>query len=234
MPLSFLALLILLVFPHCELYFVPGTVRHPFSCSEQFIDVISQTTTRLYIPGFAPQAIIGDILGVDGEGRTTWGLHDGQSRSSGFLGTGVSPLQHPLPRIYSHEMGFSHAHRRTQLCVARIRPRRRFRRDNGQILLLGIRVRVLRDEYRHGVCHCGRDANLHTRAHRGDGDPHFAAAATPYAGPKCYGRALTDIREPSCTDKSISEKHRDVLYCPASIFGYSFSICGFMVIHEVA
>ncbi|KAG6873783.1 hypothetical protein C0995_011008 [Termitomyces sp. Mi166 len=33
--------------------------------------------TSLYIPGFDPQPISADILGVDGQGRTTWALHQG-------------------------------------------------------------------------------------------------------------------------------------------------------------
>ncbi|KAG6843809.1 hypothetical protein H0H93_016956 [Arthromyces matolae] len=37
--------------------------------------VIAQTS--LYIPGFDPQPISADILGVDGQGRTTWAVHQG-------------------------------------------------------------------------------------------------------------------------------------------------------------
>ncbi|KAG5718968.1 hypothetical protein E4T56_gene103, partial [Termitomyces sp. T112] len=33
--------------------------------------------TSLYIPGFDPQPISADILGVDAQGRTTWALHQG-------------------------------------------------------------------------------------------------------------------------------------------------------------
>lgn len=33
--------------------------------------------TSLYIPGLDSQPLIADILGVDGEGRTTWALHQG-------------------------------------------------------------------------------------------------------------------------------------------------------------
>ncbi|KAF8077599.1 hypothetical protein FPV67DRAFT_1662415 [Lyophyllum atratum] len=33
--------------------------------------------TSLYIPGLDPQPLIADILGVDGQGRTTWALHQG-------------------------------------------------------------------------------------------------------------------------------------------------------------
>ncbi|KAG6915329.1 hypothetical protein DXG01_012101, partial [Tephrocybe rancida] len=33
--------------------------------------------TSLYIPGFDPQPVSADILGVDGQGRTTWALHQG-------------------------------------------------------------------------------------------------------------------------------------------------------------
>ncbi|KAG6867609.1 hypothetical protein C0993_000550 [Termitomyces sp. T159_Od127] len=33
--------------------------------------------TSLFIPGFDPQPISADILGVDAQGRTTWALHQG-------------------------------------------------------------------------------------------------------------------------------------------------------------
>ncbi|RDB23764.1 hypothetical protein Hypma_008981 [Hypsizygus marmoreus] len=49
--------------------------------------ILAQSTTRLYVPGFNQQMIIGDILGVDGEGRTTWALRDGQPSNAGFPGT---------------------------------------------------------------------------------------------------------------------------------------------------
>ncbi|KAG6829584.1 hypothetical protein H0H87_010825, partial [Tephrocybe sp. NHM501043] len=35
--------------------------------------VIAQTS--LYIPGLDPQPLIADILGIDGQGRTTWAVH---------------------------------------------------------------------------------------------------------------------------------------------------------------
>ncbi|KAF9469414.1 hypothetical protein BDZ94DRAFT_1303886 [Collybia nuda] len=47
--------------------------------------------TSLYIPGFDPQPISADILGVDAQGRTTWALHQGARTGtfddSGFIGT---------------------------------------------------------------------------------------------------------------------------------------------------
>lgn len=50
--------------------------------------------TSLYIPGFDPQPISADIMGVDSEGRTTWALHKGAATGttddgSDFVGTGV-------------------------------------------------------------------------------------------------------------------------------------------------
>ncbi|RDB22195.1 hypothetical protein Hypma_010690 [Hypsizygus marmoreus] len=47
--------------------------------------------TSLYIPGFDPQPISADNLGVDAQGRTTWALHQGALTGtfddSGFVGT---------------------------------------------------------------------------------------------------------------------------------------------------
>lgn len=50
--------------------------------------------TSLFIPGFDPQPISADILGVDSESRTTWALHKGAvtgtfEDDSGFIGTGM-------------------------------------------------------------------------------------------------------------------------------------------------
>ncbi|KAG5644044.1 hypothetical protein DXG03_009196 [Asterophora parasitica] len=50
--------------------------------------------TSLFIPGFDPQPISADILGVDGQGRTTWALHQGavtnSAQEGSFPGTGKS------------------------------------------------------------------------------------------------------------------------------------------------
>jgi len=46
--------------------------------------------TSLYIPGLDSQPLIADILGVDGQGRTTWALHQGvltNPSDGGFPGT---------------------------------------------------------------------------------------------------------------------------------------------------
>ncbi|PFH51717.1 hypothetical protein AMATHDRAFT_2818 [Amanita thiersii Skay4041] len=52
----------------------------------------SRAQTSLYIPGFNPQPVSGDILGVGPGDRTTWALHEGrptgtESAQSGFVGT---------------------------------------------------------------------------------------------------------------------------------------------------
>ncbi|KAJ4487857.1 hypothetical protein J3R30DRAFT_3400513 [Lentinula aciculospora] len=51
--------------------------------------VIAQSTS-LYIPGFDPQPISADIVGVDSSGYTTWDLHPGSvtdDTDGGFVGT---------------------------------------------------------------------------------------------------------------------------------------------------
>jgi len=40
---------------------------------------VAAAETSLFIPGFDPQAISADIQGVDGQGHTTWLLHQGAS-----------------------------------------------------------------------------------------------------------------------------------------------------------
>ncbi|KAF5369179.1 hypothetical protein D9615_009987 [Tricholomella constricta] len=42
----------------------------------------AQMTTSLYIPGFEPQPVSADILGVGGDGRTTWVLRQGKATIS--------------------------------------------------------------------------------------------------------------------------------------------------------
>ncbi|GLB41670.1 hypothetical protein LshimejAT787_1002700 [Lyophyllum shimeji] len=42
---------------------------------------LSQSITRLYIPGFDAQSIVGNIVGITG-GSTTWALHDESSRTA--------------------------------------------------------------------------------------------------------------------------------------------------------
>ncbi|KAE9409616.1 hypothetical protein BT96DRAFT_984673 [Gymnopus androsaceus JB14] len=50
--------------------------------------VIAQSTS-LFIPGFDPQPISADILGVDSSGHTTWALQAGSANEDGggFVGT---------------------------------------------------------------------------------------------------------------------------------------------------
>jgi len=47
--------------------------------------------TSLFIPGFDPQPLSADILGVDTQGRTTWALHPGSPtdtlNDAGLIGT---------------------------------------------------------------------------------------------------------------------------------------------------
>ncbi|KAF9479268.1 hypothetical protein BDN70DRAFT_784243, partial [Pholiota conissans] len=48
--------------------------------------------TSLYIPGFDPQPVSADVIGVDGAGRTTWAIHRGSATGTdtgldNFLGT---------------------------------------------------------------------------------------------------------------------------------------------------
>ncbi|KAF8077602.1 hypothetical protein FPV67DRAFT_1684135 [Lyophyllum atratum] len=56
------------------------------------LDAEAQTTS-LYIPGFEPQPVSADILGVGQDGRTTWVLHQGEAtahasdQSGSFFGT---------------------------------------------------------------------------------------------------------------------------------------------------
>lgn len=38
---------------------------------------IGRASISLYIPGFDPQPVSADVVGVDGNGRTTWVLHRG-------------------------------------------------------------------------------------------------------------------------------------------------------------
>ncbi|KAH8106948.1 hypothetical protein BXZ70DRAFT_915767 [Cristinia sonorae] len=53
------------------------------------LSVVAQTS--LYIPGFDPQPVTADVLGVGSDGRTTWKIAPGQSSGglddNGFVGT---------------------------------------------------------------------------------------------------------------------------------------------------
>jgi len=62
----------------------------PLTCLVLFTaSALAQTS--LYIPGFDPQPISADILGVDSQGRTSWALHPGTQTDTaedpGFVGT---------------------------------------------------------------------------------------------------------------------------------------------------
>ncbi|KAF8969591.1 hypothetical protein BDZ97DRAFT_1754435 [Flammula alnicola] len=70
-----------------------------FSCPYRYcrftgIDAQSQSSTALYIPGFDPQPISADVIGVGPDGRTTWALHQGKPDATDtasyadFIGTG--------------------------------------------------------------------------------------------------------------------------------------------------
>jgi hypothetical protein len=54
----------------------------------------AQRSTSLYIPGFDPQPVSADVIGVGSDGRTTWALHKGKtdptdtSSYPDFVGTG--------------------------------------------------------------------------------------------------------------------------------------------------
>ena len=57
--------------------------------------VVTAQSTSLYIPGFDPQPISADIVGVDSSGHTTWDLTPLQATDDsevGFAGTGKSPI----------------------------------------------------------------------------------------------------------------------------------------------
>lgn len=60
------------------------------------LHIAALAQTSLFIPGFDPQPISADILGVDAQGRTTWALHKGAPTDtfddSGFVGTGEYQL----------------------------------------------------------------------------------------------------------------------------------------------
>jgi hypothetical protein len=54
---------------------------------------LALSQTSLFIPGFDPQPLSADILGVDAQGRTTWAVHAGSPtdtfNDSPFPGTGT-------------------------------------------------------------------------------------------------------------------------------------------------
>ncbi|KAF4576360.1 hypothetical protein EYR40_000598 [Pleurotus pulmonarius] len=55
--------------------------------SGAFIKVAAQQAqTSLFIPGFDPQPLSADAIGVDGEGRTTWALQAGQATDPADIG----------------------------------------------------------------------------------------------------------------------------------------------------
>ncbi|KAF9466128.1 hypothetical protein BDZ94DRAFT_1252173 [Collybia nuda] len=51
------------------------------SCAFQI--VVAQLMTPLYVPGFSSQPMSADVLGIDEQGRTTWALQGGASRTIG-------------------------------------------------------------------------------------------------------------------------------------------------------
>ncbi|KAF8163658.1 hypothetical protein B0H34DRAFT_332303 [Crassisporium funariophilum] len=53
-----------------------------FALQIWYIVVISQPSTSLYIPGFDPQPVRADIIGVGNDGRTTWALQQGKPEPS--------------------------------------------------------------------------------------------------------------------------------------------------------
>lgn len=57
--------------------------------------VRSYESTSLYVPGFDSAPLSASVLGVDGDGHTTWALFDGQPEATtdtlsyGDFGTGI-------------------------------------------------------------------------------------------------------------------------------------------------
>ncbi|KAF9532875.1 hypothetical protein CPB83DRAFT_806489 [Crepidotus variabilis] len=49
-----------------------------FLMISQFSPVYGQSTTGLFIPGFDPQPVSADIIGIGSDGHTTWAIHQGQ------------------------------------------------------------------------------------------------------------------------------------------------------------
>lgn len=57
-----------------------------------YVQVGVAAQTSLYIPGFDPQPVSANVLGVGSDGRTTWQIQPGQPSGTlsdvGFIGTG--------------------------------------------------------------------------------------------------------------------------------------------------